>query len=92
MQCSLGSDAQLTAVEAKVLVGRLAPIERTILSGLLGGESGRSLAAALEMTPADYETQKAALMTRLNADSTAEAVRIALLAGMDEPRGRTNPD
>ena len=92
MRCSLRSDAQLTTAEAKVLVGRLAPIQRKILSGLLGGESGRSLAAVLQMGSSDYEAQRAALMTRLNAGSTAEAVRIALLAGMDEPRGRTSPD
>ena len=92
MQRNFEGDVQVAESDAKVMVRRLPPIQRAILSGLLGGESGRSLAAALEMTPADYETQKAALMTRLNADSTAEAVRIALLAGMDEPRGRTNPD
>lgn len=91
MQRNFKGDAQLAEVDARAMVGRLTPIQRAILSGLLGGESGRSLAAALQMDPADYETQRAALMTQLNADSTAEAVRIALLAGMDEPRGRTSP-
>ena len=91
MQRNFKGDAQLAEVDARVMVGRLTPIQRAILSGLLRGESGRSLAAALQMDPADYETQRAALMTQLNADSTAEAVRIALLAGMGEPRGRTSP-
>ena len=92
MQHNHEGDAQLAPGDARGLVGRLAPIQRAILVGLLGGASGRSLAASLQMDPADYDAQRAALMMQLNADSTAEAVRIALLAGMDETRGRTNRD
>jgi FixJ family two-component response regulator len=92
MQRNLEGDVQLAQVDAKLTVCRLTPIQRAILSGLLGGESSRSLAAALHMDTGEYETQRAALMTQLNAGSTAEAVRIALLAGMDEPRRRTSPD
>jgi two-component system response regulator FixJ len=92
MQRTFEGETRLAELDAREMVDRLTPIQRAILSGLLGGESGRSLAAVLQMDPPDYEAQRAALMTRLNADSTAEAVRIALLAGMDESRGRTSPD
>ena len=92
MRRNFEDDARLAEVDARVMIGRLTPIQQAILSGLLDGESGRSLAAALQMDPAGYETQKAALMTQLNADSTAEAVRIALLAGMGEHRGCTSPE
>ena len=92
MQVYFGGDARLAEDDARSKIGRLTPTQRAILSALLRGESGKSIAAVLRMDPADYDTQRAALLTQLNADSTAEAVRIALLAGMDEPRRRTSPD
>jgi FixJ family two-component response regulator len=92
MQVDLGGDARLAENDPKSMVRRLTRTQRAILSGLLCGDSGKSIAAALRMDPADYETQRTALMTQLNADSTAEAVRIALLAGMDDPRHRTSRD
>lgn len=92
MQRNFESEAQLAEDDARGMVGRLTPTQRVILAGLLCGESGKSIATGLRMGPADYETQRAGLMRHLNADSTAEAVRIALLAGMDEPRRRTSPD
>jgi FixJ family two-component response regulator len=92
MQRNFESEAQHAEDGARSVVGRLTPTHRAILSRLLCGESGKSIAVALRMDPADYETQRAVLMRQLNADSTAGAVRIALLAGMGEPRRRTNPD
>jgi two-component system response regulator FixJ len=84
------SDAGLAPVEARAMVARLEPIERSILVGLLDGASTKLLASSLQMDLAVIENHRAIMMNKLNAGSTADAVRIALLACMDTPPGRTN--
>lgn len=76
---------------ARAAVARLSPPEQTILVGVANGESGRSLAVRLEIPVSVIDEHRANLMRKLNAGSTADAVRIALLAGMGERSVRTNP-
>lgn len=68
---------------ARAAVGRLRATERTILGCIVRGESTGSMAEILNMDPALVLETRDGLMRKINADSTADAVRIALLAGMD---------
>lgn len=68
---------------ARAAVGRLRATERTILGCIVRGESPSSMAETLIMDPALVLETRDVLMRKLNAGSTADAVRIALLAGMD---------
>lgn len=76
---------------AKAAISRLTPIEQIILQALASGESSKSLAETLEIPLEAVDAHKHAAMTKLGAASTADAVRIALLAGMDRLLDRTNP-
>lgn len=74
---------------AVAAVSQLTPIQQVILVGLVNGESGKSLSALLEMDMSVIGTHSTALLCTLKADSTADAVRIALLAGLGERSHRT---
>ena len=88
--CSSGRPNE-GSLRPKAAISRLAPIEQVILLGLANGESSKLLADVLEIPLADVEGYKAAAMTKLDAASTADAVRIALVAGIDRLVDRTNP-
>lgn len=75
---------------AKAAISRLAPIEQVILLGLVNGESSKSLAEVLGMPLGAVDARKRAAMTKLDAASTADAVRIALVAGIDRLVDRTD--
>jgi FixJ family two-component response regulator len=76
---------------ARAAIAQLGKVEQTILSGIANGESSKSIAAQMEMQNSAIEDLRATLMRKINAGSTADAVRIALLAGMGERLDRTNP-
>lgn len=77
--------------EAQNLVNQLELLEQEILAFLANGESSRSIAAMLALDVAEVTRHRATLMKKLRADVTADAVRIALLAGMDDWQGHTTP-
>jgi two-component system response regulator FixJ len=72
--------------EARQLVATLTPRERDVLEGLLEGESNKGIAKKLGLSPRTVEIHRGNMMARLNAQSTSDAVRIAIYAGLgDQP-------
>jgi FixJ family two-component response regulator len=72
--------------EASQLVAALTPRERDVLEGLLEGESNKGIAKKLGLSPRTVEIHRANMMARLNAQSTSDAVRIGIYAGLgDQP-------
>jgi two-component system, LuxR family, response regulator FixJ len=72
--------------EAERLVATLTPRERDVLQGVLEGESNKGIAHKLGISPRTVEIHRSNMLTRLNAQSSADAVRIALYGGLgDEP-------
>lgn len=72
--------------EACQLVATLTPRERDVLEGLLAGESNKGIAKKLGLSPRTVEIHRGNMMARLNAQSTSDAVRIGIYAGLgDQP-------
>lgn len=69
---------------ARATIGRLNETELELLTGLVRGESPRTLARTLGRHLAEIDVLRARVMEKLNAASTADAVRVGLLAGIDE--------
>ena len=55
--------------------------ERQVLDGLVAGNSNKRIAYDLGISPRTVEIYRANLMTKMNAGSLSELVRMALLAG-----------
>lgn len=70
--------------EARRLVATLTPRERDVLEGLLEGESNKGIAKKLGISPRTIEIHRGNMMARLNAQSTSDAVRIGIYAGLGD--------
>lgn len=79
-------DAVAEAVAADVARPRelppLTPRERSVLLALVGGRSNKEIARDMGISHRTVEVHRASLMTRLGARNLAEAVRMALAAGL----------
>jgi two-component system response regulator FixJ len=62
-------------------IAALSARERDVLRGLVAGESNKSIARALAISPRTVETYRANIMMKTQAASFSELVRMALLAG-----------
>ena len=60
----------------------LTPRERSVLLALVGGRSNKEIARDMGISHRTVEVHRASLMTRLGARNLAEAVRMALAAGL----------
>ena len=68
-----------TEKDGPLLVG-LTDVECKVLAGLVRGESLKSLSVALYISPEPVLETKDALMEKLCAETTADLVRIGLVA------------
>lgn len=93
---AFSADASLTVrndqrLAASTSVATLSLRERQVLQSLLGGLSNKEIASQLDLSPRTVEMHRAGMMSRLAVSSLAEAVRVALDAGL-EPLEREAPD
>ena len=82
----LQKDAQRDGERAE-LNNRLASLsgrEREVLVGLVAGKANKVIAFDLGISPRTVEIYRAHVMTKMNAGSLSELVRMALLAGVLE--------
>ena len=70
--------------KARSRVEELTPRERQVLAALIGGMSNKEMARSLSISPRTVEIHRGHMMTRLGANSIAEAVKIGLYAGLDD--------
>ena len=85
----LEKDAEREAERAD-LSSRLATLsarEREVLEGLVAGKPNKVIAFDLGISPRTVEIYRAHVMTKMNAGSLSELVRMALLAGILEADG-----
>jgi PAS domain S-box-containing protein len=66
-------------------VGALSPRQRQVLAGIIDGRRNKQMAADLGIEERTVKMHRAALLKRLGAASTADAIRIGL-AGIPAPR------
>lgn len=70
--------------EADDQIKTLSPREKQVLTGLVAGLANKAIAEVLEISPRTVEIHRSNMMTKLDAQSVADAVRIGLYAGLDE--------
>ena len=71
--------------EAMGLVGTLDRTEVKVLACLVEGMSRKDIASCFGVSPEEVELMFQSTMRRLQAERIAEAVRIGICAGLDEP-------
>ena len=69
---------------AKVTVQQLSGREAEVLNLLVRGLSNKETARVLGISPRTVEIHRANMMSKLGAQSSSEAVRIGIYAGLDE--------
>jgi two-component system response regulator FixJ len=69
-------------VEIAERIETLSGRERDVLIGLVGGKANKVIAHDLDISPRTVEIYRANLMTKMQARSLSELVRMALLAGI----------
>lgn len=78
---SLGS-ARLREAVARSRIERLTRREREVLSGVANGHSNRLIAERLAISPRTVEIHRANMLTKIGANHTSEAIRIAIEAAL----------
>jgi len=82
-----GADAARSDSEASDLAARIAslsPRERQVMDGLVAGLSNKLIARDYDISPRTIEVYRANVMTKMQARSLSELVRLALRAGILE--------
>ena len=83
----LAQDSKRDA-ERRTIEGRLAVLsnrERDVLDGLVGGRANKQIAFDLGISPRTIEIYRANLMTKMQAATLSDLVRMALIAGIVGP-------
>ncbi|MDP1556444.1 MAG: response regulator [Hyphomonas sp.] len=67
--------------EARGFIERLTARERDVLNGLVEGQTNKSIAESLDISPRTVEIHRANLMEKMDAPSLSTVLRIAFAAG-----------
>ena len=78
---SFGS-TKLREALARSRVDRLTRREREVLAGVAGGMSNRMIGEKLSISPRTVEIHRANMLTKMGANHTSEAIRIAIEAAL----------
>jgi FixJ family two-component response regulator len=70
-------------LEARAKVERLTARENDVLRLMVRGYANKSIAMELDISPRTVEIHRGNMMRKLQANTTSDAVRIALYAGLD---------
>ena len=76
--------AKLREALARSRVERLTKREREVLAGVAGGLSNRMIGEKLAISPRTVEIHRANMLTKMGANHTSEAIRIAIEAALVE--------
>ncbi|MFN7057008.1 response regulator transcription factor [Hyphomonas sp.] len=68
--------------EARGLIERLTPREHDVLLGLVEGQTNKSIAETLDISPRTVEIHRANVMEKMGASSLSTVLRIAFAAGL----------
>jgi two-component system response regulator FixJ len=68
--------------EFKTRLSTLSPRERQVLDGLIAGDANKVMAIDLNISPRTIEIYRAKLMSKMQASSLSELVRLAVRAGI----------
>ena len=80
------AEAQRRIVEARSRIANLSPRERQVLGWLTEGCSNKMIARELDTSPPPVEIHRANMMTKLDAEHLAQAIRLFFEARLDSER------
>jgi two-component system response regulator FixJ len=78
------AESQHATTEARDKVAALSERQRDVLKGIVRGKQSKIIAHELDLSPRTVEAYRAQLLSKLGVRGTADAVKIALAAGLDE--------
>jgi two-component system response regulator FixJ len=81
-QIEKGAKREAERADINNRVATLSPRERDVLEGLVAGKPNKIIAFDLGISPRTVEIYRANVMTKMDAGSLSELVRMALLAGV----------
>ncbi|QOZ11149.1 response regulator FixJ [Bradyrhizobium sp. CCBAU 51765] len=73
---------EAVAQDIAARVASLSPRERQVMEGLIAGLSNKLIAREYDISPRTIEVYRANVMTKMQASSLSELVRLAMRAGM----------
>jgi two-component system response regulator FixJ len=74
--------SEAIAQDIAARVASLSPRERQVMEGLIAGLSNKLIAREYDISPRTIEVYRANVMTKMQANSLSELVRLAMRAGM----------
>ncbi|KIZ39280.1 MULTISPECIES: response regulator FixJ [Rhodopseudomonas] len=76
-----GAKTEAVAQDIAARVESLSPRERQVMDGLIAGLSNKVIAREFDISPRTIEVYRANVMTKMQASSLSELVRLAMRAG-----------
>jgi len=80
-QAESGARSEAAALDIAARIESLSPRERQVMGGLVAGLSNKMIAREYDISPRTIEVYRANVMTKMQAGSLSELVRLALRAG-----------
>jgi two-component system response regulator FixJ len=77
----LGARSEAAALDIAARIDTLSPRERQVMEGLIAGLSNKVIARDFDISPRTIEVYRANVMTKMQAGSLSELVRMAMRAG-----------
>ncbi len=80
-QAESGARSEAATLDAAARVESLSPREHQVMEGLVAGLSNKQIAREYDISPRTIEVYRANVMTKMQASSLSELVRLAMRAG-----------
>jgi two-component system response regulator FixJ len=80
-QAESGARTEAATLDIAARVASLSPRERQVMEGLVAGLSNKLIAREYDISPRTIEVYRANVMTKMQAGSLSELVRLAMRAG-----------
>jgi two-component system, LuxR family, response regulator FixJ len=80
-QAEPGAKSEVITLEISSRIATLSPRERQVMDGLIAGLSNKLIAREYDISPRTIEVYRANVMTKMQAASLSELVRLAMRAG-----------
>jgi two-component system, LuxR family, response regulator FixJ len=81
-QAERGTKSEAVAIEIQSRIASLSPRERQVMDGLVAGLSNKLIARDYDISPRTIEVYRANVMTKMQAASLSELVRLAMRGGV----------
>jgi two-component system response regulator FixJ len=81
-QAALGVKSEAVTLDIQSRIASLSPRERQVMDGLVAGLSNKLIAREYDISPRTIEVYRANVMTKMQAASLSELVRLAMRGGV----------